>query len=56
MGLCIYVVSLLSCVRLFPRRVPMESRVLEDSKASLVRKVTKDLEVSLVPPAQWACR
>lgn len=34
----------------------MESQVLEDSKASLVRKVTKDLEVSLVPLAQWACR
>uniref|UniRef100_A0A663ET74 Uncharacterized protein n=1 Tax=Aquila chrysaetos chrysaetos TaxID=223781 RepID=A0A663ET74_AQUCH len=56
MGLRIYVVSLLSCVRLFPRRVPMESQVLEDSKASLVRKVMKDLEVSLVPPAPWACR
>lgn len=56
MGLRIYVVFLLSYVRLFPRRVLMESRVLEDSKASLVRKVTKDLEVSLVPPAQWACR
>lgn len=36
--------------------VLMESRVPEGSKASLVRKVMKDLEVSLVPPALWACR
>lgn len=34
----------------------MESPGPEDSKASLVRKVTKDPEVSLVPPALWACR
>lgn len=35
---------------------PMESQVPEGSKASLVRKVMKDLEVSLVPLALWACR
>lgn len=56
MRLCIYLMSLLSCLRLFPPRVLMESQVPEDSRASLVRKVMKDLEVSLVPLAQWACR
>lgn len=34
----------------------MESQVPEGSKASLVRKVMKDLEVSLVLLALWACR
>lgn len=36
--------------------VLMESQVLEGSKASLVRKVMKDLEVFPVPLALWACR
>lgn len=34
----------------------MESPGPEDSKASLVRKVTKDPEVSPAPLALWACR
>lgn len=34
----------------------MESPGPEDSKASLVRKVMKDPEGSLVPLALWACR
>lgn len=34
----------------------MGSQVQEDNKASLVRKVMKVQEVSLVPQGQWACR
>lgn len=55
-GLCTHLVPMLSHVRLFPHRELMESQVPEGSKASLVRKVMKDLEVSLVPLALWACR
>lgn len=56
MELCVCPGSSLSCVKLFPHRVRMESQVPEDSKASLVRRVMKDPEVFLVLLALWACR
>lgn len=46
----------LGVFRAFPCREQMESPGPEDSRDSLVRKVTKDPEVSPGPPALWACR